>query len=222
MPAQREVSVLIADDHTLLREALREVLLAEGGFRVVGEACDGDSVVALASQTKPDVVLLDIGMPRNHPLTTVQRLHGVSPDSGVVILSMYDDPELVTSLLRAGVRGYLHKGVSRHNLFAAIRGARSDGQRVTISVSRESVTQAEHTEQPSLSSREREVLTLVSQAMSNRQIASQLSITEGTVKRHLRNIFDKLGAVSRIDAVNKAVAASQLVHHPQRTRRGHI
>ncbi|MCP2164084.1 response regulator [Goodfellowiella coeruleoviolacea] len=208
MAAEDVVGILIADDHTLLRESLRDVLLTEDDFRIVGEAGDGESLTALAARSRPDVVLMDIDMPRSQPAETVRRIQQVSPDTKVLILSMYDDPQLVQQMLRSGISGYLHKSISRQDLVAAIRSARNGGQRLVISVSRETLTQVNTIRPGLLSVREQEVLSLVATAMSNRQIAVRLSITEGTVKRHLRNIFGKLGAVSRIDAVNKAVSAS--------------
>jgi DNA-binding NarL/FixJ family response regulator len=202
------VRILIADDHTLLREALCDVLRAEPDFQIVAEAGDGESAVTMAASSRPDVALLDIEMPGNRPVETVRRLHDASPDTHVIILSMYADSALIQELLGQGIRGYLHKSVSRQDLASAIRAVCRDADRVVISVSREGAKRVNAPASGPLSAREQEVLTLVADAMSNRQIAGQLSITEGTVKRHLRNIFGKLGAVSRIDAVNKAVAAS--------------
>jgi len=204
-----DISILVVDDHTLLREALSDILLAEQDFRVVGAAGDGDTAVALATQTRPDVVLLDIEMPPNQPARTVRRLHGASPTSKVIILSMHDDPQLVRDLLEIGICGYLHKSVGRRDLANAIRAARDDDQRVTILVSRETATQVSKAGPGVLTTRELEILALVAKAMSNRQIATQLAISEGTVKRHLRNVFGKLGAVSRIDAVNKAARTTR-------------
>jgi two-component system nitrate/nitrite response regulator NarL len=198
------VRILLADDHTLLREALRDLLTAEPDFHVVAEAGDGDSALSLAAQSRPDVVLLDIEMPGHRPVQTVRQLAALNPPPKVIILSMYDDPGLVRELLQIGVYGYLHKGVSRADLVLAIRGVSRNRQRLTISVPWESAAE----DRPgTLSSREQEVLSLVASALSNRQIAGRLAISEGTVKRHMRNIFAKLGAVSRLDAVNKAVAA---------------
>jgi DNA-binding NarL/FixJ family response regulator len=151
------------------------------------------------------VVLLDVEMPGHEPVQTVRQLAAMTPAPKVIILSMYDDPKLVHDLLKIGVYGYLHKGVSRQDLVLAIRGVSRSRQRVTISVPWESAAD----DQPDvLSSREQEVLSLVASALSNRQIAGRLAISEGTVKRHMRNIFAKLGAVSRLDAVNKATAAA--------------
>ncbi|MGA7808470.1 helix-turn-helix transcriptional regulator, partial [Bradyrhizobium sp.] len=117
---------------------------------------------------------------------------------------MYEGPQLVQDLLAIGVRGYLLKSIHWQELVVAIRAVSADADRVVLGVSRESLRQVEQKSGiEMLSDREREVLHLVAQALSNSQIASRLSLTEATVKRHLRNIFVKLGAVSRLDAVNK-------------------
>jgi DNA-binding NarL/FixJ family response regulator len=205
--------IVMVDDHTLLRQALREILDAERDLQVIGEAGSSDEAVLLVDRTKPDVVLLDVEIPGDDVRTTMRRLHRCSPRSNVLILSMYDEPQLVRDLLDLGVRGYLLKSVSRQELLSAIRMVRSDSGRVVLSVSRRSLAQAEGDNPNTLSSREIEVLLLAARAMSNAQIGARLSIAEGTVKRHLRNVFAKLGAVSRIDAVNKAAAAS-LIHVP--------
>jgi DNA-binding NarL/FixJ family response regulator len=201
-------TILIVDDHALFREGLREILEAQDDLVVIGEAGDSESAVALTADKQPHVVLLDVEIPGDEVTTTVGRIRDLSPSSQVLILSMYDGPQLVQSLLAAGIRGYLLKSVHWQELVAAIRSARGDPGRILLAVSRESLAQVEGPTSGVLSDREREVLELAAQALSNTQIASRLSLTEATVKRHLRNIFVKLGAVSRIDAVNKAVAAS--------------
>ncbi|MBY8870797.1 response regulator transcription factor [Micromonospora sp. PLK6-60] len=206
--ARDHITILLVDDHALLREGLREILEAQDDMSVVGEAGDSASALALAAESRPDVVLLDVEIPGEDVTTTVSRLRARTPDTKVIILSMYDGPQLLRSLLAAGVRGYLLKNVHRQELVAAIRSVHSDEGRIVLAVSRESLAQAEGGGTDVLSTREREVLELTAEALSNTQIASRLKLTEATVKRHLRNIFVKLGAVSRIDAVNKAAAAS--------------
>jgi two-component system, NarL family, nitrate/nitrite response regulator NarL len=198
------IRILVADDHTLLREAVCDMLRLEEQFSVVAEADDGASAVVMAERTQPDVVLLDVGMPGNQPTLTVRRLMEVAPGAQIIIVSMYTEPRLIQELLDQGARGYLHKSVSRQELASAIRSVQQGDHRVVIS----QVRPASGPDASMLSARELEVLVLVSMAMSNRQIATRLAITEATVKRHLRNVFGKLGAVSRIDAVNKAVKAS--------------
>jgi len=209
------ITILLADDHAILRETLRESLSAEPGFTVVGDVGDGASAVAAATELRPDVVLLDIDMPGIPVALTVQRLHESAPTTRVIILSMYDSSAFVQDLLALGVRGYLSKGVSRQHLVSVIRSAVRDARSVQISVSPEAERPAAR---PSpLSRREHDLLELVAQALSNRQIAVRLGITEATVKRHLHNIFAKIGAVSRIDAVNRAVEAGLIssAHSPR-------
>ncbi|WP_067535460.1 response regulator [Nocardia crassostreae] len=203
-----QIRILVADDHTLLREALCDLLRAEADFEVVAQAATGTGTIQLAGEHRPDVLLLDLEMPESDPPETVRRLLSQDPALRIIVLSMHDEQQLVQQLLSLGVRGYLHKGAGRHTLTSAIRQSVGDGQQtVTLSVSPESLrARAEEPEDPgTLSAREREVLMLVAEALSNRQIATRLGVTEATVKRHLRNIFTKLEAVSRIDAVNRAV-----------------
>ena len=207
------VRILVADDHTLLREALCDLLRAEADFEIVAQAGNGEDAISLAAEHRPDVVLLDIEMPRSDPPTTVRRLLQGDPTLPIVVLSMYDGQQLVQELLALGVRGYLHKSTGRETLVTAIRECAADVRRtVTVSISPDSLRRPSPEPDGSgpLSERELEVLVHVAQAMSNRQVAGRLGIAEGTVKRHMRNIFSKLDAVSRIDAVNKATELGQL------------
>ncbi|WP_432139896.1 MULTISPECIES: response regulator [unclassified Streptomyces] len=209
-PRSEPIRILAADDHTLLRTALTELLNAEPDLRVVAEASSGRGLVELVERHRPHVVLLDVEMPDHSPRAAVRRLLERFPGLRIIILTMYDDQTLVHELLQLGARGYLHKSVSREALLGAVRNAAREDDQVTILVPRSGFTtggdQAGEQDGGPMSPREREVLTCVAEAMSNRQIAARLGITEGTVKRHMRNIFDKLDAVSRIDAVNKALA----------------
>jgi DNA-binding NarL/FixJ family response regulator len=215
-----QISILLADDHAILRETLRESLNAEPDFTVVGDVGDGRQAIAAAAGLRPDVVLLDIDMPGIPAALTVQRLREVVPDTRVVILSMYDSAGFVQELVKLGVRGYLSKGVSRQHLVSVIRSAMSDEGSVLISVSPDSAVARDDEPNPGpLSKRERDLLELVAQALSNRQVAARLGITEATVKRHLHNVFAKLNAVSRIDAVNKAAGAG-LITSPRQPRVG--
>ncbi|MFI7448410.1 response regulator [Nonomuraea sp. NPDC049714] len=206
--AEASISIALVDDHALFREGLREILESVGDMRIVGEAGDSMAAVALVTGARPDVVLLDVEIPGDEVTETVSRIRSMSPETRIIILSMYDGPQLLSRLLAAGIRGYLLKSVHRHELIAAVRSVHEDPSRVVLAVSRNSVAQVEAAAAPTLSEKELEVLQLAAQALSNSQIARRLGLAEATVKRHMRNIFVKLNAVSRIDAVNKALAAS--------------
>jgi DNA-binding NarL/FixJ family response regulator len=203
----KPIRIVLVDDHLLVREGVRAILECEDDLRVVGQAGDSATAVTVSGRTQPDVVLLDVQLPGGEVTATVRAVHHAAPGAQIVILSMYDGRQLVQSLLGAGVKGYLLKTVSRLELVAAVRSACGAGDRIVLSVSPDCFEPDGAGASP-LSARERTVLLLVARAMSNGQIASRLSLTEATVKRHLRNIFAKLGAVSRIDAVNKAAAAA--------------
>lgn len=203
-----QTRVVLVDDHVLMREGIREILETQEDIRVVGEAGDSAGVLPVVERTRPHVLLLDVEIPGDEVTATVERVRERAPKTEIIILSMYDGPQLLQRLLALGIRGYLLKSVSRQELVSAVRGARDDCGRVMLSVSRQSLAQARGGTSATLSPREVHVLTLAAQAMSNAQIASRLFLTEATVKRHLSNIFAKLGAVSRVDAINKAVAAA--------------
>jgi DNA-binding NarL/FixJ family response regulator len=207
---QERIQVLLVDDHTLLRDGLRDILTAESDILVVGEAANGRDALRYVVAESPDVVVLDVGIPGDSVTRTVSDIQRVAPKTSIIILSVYDDPPVVRELLGMGVRGYLLKSVSRQDFVLAVRAVVRDADRVVVLISQQSLQQLNNNPAELLSPREREIMSLVAAALSNSQIAHRLGITEGTVKRHLRNIFTKLGAVSRIDAVNKAGNARQL------------
>ncbi|MDI6099269.1 response regulator transcription factor [Actinoplanes sp. NEAU-A12] len=202
--------ILLVDDHDLFREGLRELLSIEDDLDVFAGANNGAAAVTLASAQRPDMVILDVNIPGDNAATTVRHILEVSPDTRVVILSLFDDPAVVRELLAAGAHAYLLKSVTREDLVSTLRSVAGDSGRMMLSISRRSFEQISRSNLRVLSDREVEIVALVAKALSNSQIARRLTITEGTVKRHLRNIFAKLGAVSRIDAVNKAIAANEL------------
>jgi DNA-binding NarL/FixJ family response regulator len=169
--------------------------------------------VRLAERHQPDVVLLDVEMPGPGARVTVRQLRKVSPQTQVVVLTMHDAPKLVHELLESGVAAYLLKTIGRDELVAAVHSVARSQEHVLLSVSRETIEGLDRSapDKSPLSARELDVLRLLAQAMSNAQIANRLFISQGTVKRHLSNIYSKLGAVSRVDAVRKAIAAG-LIH----------
>lgn len=208
-------TIVIADGHALVRDGLKEMLDSVDDLVVVGEASDSQTTVELVAEKQPHVVLLEVDIPGAPPTATVHQIRVRSPQSAVVILSAREGRQLLQGLLSAGIRAYLLKSATKKELVFVVRTVRSDRGRIYLSVSRKSLLEGQAEPEAVLSVREREVLQFVAQALSNTQIASRMSLSEGTVKRHLHNIFAKLGAVSRIDAVNKALAAS-LIMPPQR------
>lgn len=202
--------IVLVDGHRLFRDGLRGILAAEEGFTVVGEAGDSAEAVRVVARTQPEVTLLDTGLPDRGAVLTVRRLLEAAPATRVIMVSVYDEPRLIQALLGEGVRGYLLKTVTGRDLVSAVRAVVADDERVVLSVSRGSLARVHGGPEPPslLSVREREVMTLVARGMTNAQIARRLRISEGTVKHHLRKVFAKLGATSRLDAVNKAVAAA--------------
>ncbi|WP_268896376.1 LuxR C-terminal-related transcriptional regulator [Actinomadura physcomitrii] len=204
---ENRIAILLVDARTLFREALAQVLLMEDDFAVVGEAGDLATALAIVLSVRPEVILVDAELPVEEVADRVRRLRQAAPRSRIILLSMNDNPRFVQQVLSLDINGYLPKDTNRHELASAIRGVYGNEGKMVLSVSADSLLSVEEPEDGPLSPREREVLEFVAQGLSNAQIASRLSIVEGTVKRHLRNIFAKLGAQSRIDAVNKAAAA---------------
>lgn len=205
MDAERPVRILIADDHTILRESVSEVLEMVENFEVVAQARDGAEALNLAEETKPDVLLLDIEMPVMGAREAMSRLSRVSPSSKVIILTMFDNPDLVRELFARGASAYLAKTVSQQELVSTVQSVARGEDKVILSISREALEKLDGFATNILSARQLEILLLVARGKSNSQIASSLYLTEGTVKRHLHNIYAKIGVVSRGEAVRKAL-----------------
>lgn len=202
-----KISIVVADDHTLFREGIKEILSTDDDLKVVGEAAHGEAAVQLAVEHCPDVLLLDVEMPGPGAASVIRQVNRGCPEVNVIVLTMHDDAEIVHSLFDCGAVAYLVKTILRDELIATIRSVGYGSDTATLSVSRQTIEQLDtlrHGKKGPLTDREVEVLHLTAQAFSNAQIGSRLHITEATVKRHLTNIYNKLGAVSRVDAIRKA------------------
>jgi DNA-binding NarL/FixJ family response regulator len=210
-----EIRVLIADDQQLVREGLHVLLDLIPDIRVVGEAADGVAAAEQAQHIRPDVVLMDVRMPRLDGVAATCKVREMCPDVQVIILTTFDDDEYVFEGLRAGAAGYLLKDVPSEQLAEAIRAAARGEAFIHPSVTRKVVAEfarmaeREHVrrEQPlvePLSARELEVLVLLADGLSNQEIAERLTIAPGTVKNHVSNILSKLDVRDRTQAVLRA------------------
>ena len=206
-----KLTVLIADDHPLMREALHRALEGEDDIEVVAEASDGEEAVKFASELKPNVAVMDIVMPKLNGIEATRKIKEIAPDTAILILTAYDDDEYVLGLLDAGAAGYLLKSARGRDLVGAIRAIRS-GESVLHPkiiaklLKRATIAPAgEHKASELLSERESEILKLVTSGMSNKEIAEKLFLSQRTIKSHLTNIFNKLNVASRSEAIVKGL-----------------
>jgi len=202
---RKPVRVLIADDHQVVREGLQMILAeSDGEIVVVGEASDGDEAVRLATAVKPDVVLMDLSMPRVDGLEATRRLREAGIESHVLILTSFADGEGVRDAVRAGVTGYLMKDVLKAELLAAIRLAADGVPTLHPRAQQHLMRGIAEPETPSpftaLTPRERDVLALLARGESNKRIAAALNLSIGTVKGYVSAIFEKLGVEDRTQA----------------------
>lgn len=206
------IKLLIADDHLIIRQGLRLILETENDFELIGEASDGKEALSLCKKLKPDVVLMDLRMPNMDGLTAIETLHTEQPQIAVVILTTFNEDELMFRGLQAGARGYLLKDTDRATLFDTIRAAARGETLLKPEVMARVLSQAnkpklERKEPIDLTDRELEVLALVARGERSKEIAIQLGISERTVKAHLASIYEKLGVDSRAAAI--AIAAQK-------------
>ena len=214
-----EITVLIVDDQGLMREGLATLLSLAPDLRVVGQAGDGVEAIALARQVRPNVILMDVQMPRMDGVTATQTIRAELPQTQVIILTTFDDDEYVRNGLRAGACGYMLKNTPSEHLAEAIHAAARGESPISPSIARKLVAEYARQNTPAnrparseldpsspdaLSEREMEILRALASGMSNREIADKLFITEGTVKNHVSNILAKLGVRDRTQAVLKA------------------
>lgn len=211
---EREViRILIADDQALFRQAIKTVLNAESDLDLVAEASDGEEAVTLAEELVPDVVLMDVRMPKLSGIEAARRLKDVLPTTKVVMLTVSDEEEDLFDAIKAGASGYLLKDIDPSAVAETVRHIHSGQSMLSPSMASkllsEFATISKRTDErayhPRLTEREMEVLRHVAQGMTNREIGKELHISENTVKNHIRNILEKLHLNSRMEAVIYAV-----------------
>ncbi len=203
-----KIRILLAEDHKVVREGTRRLLESQEDFEVVGEASDGIEAVELAKKYKPEIIIMDVSMPRLNGIEATKQIKAIYPNIAILVLTGYDDDEYVFALLEAGAAGYLLKEASGEELIEAIRQVMA-GEPVlhpkimkkVLNRLRSPVEEQAQVPGEVLSDREMEVLRLAAKGMSNMEIADSLTLSVRTVQTHLRSIFNKLGVGSRSEAI---------------------
>lgn len=207
------IRVVVADDHGVVRRGIREFLTDAGDIQVVGEADSGAQALELIDQHHPDVAVLDVQMPGGGGIDVARHLRQRGMGLGILILTAYDDPPYIRAAIDAGANGYVLKSSEADEIVEAVRAVCEgrDVRDARLSVPPSALTEAVQVAR--LTERERDVLSLAARGLTNKAIGFQLSISDRTVQGHLANIYEKLGAASRTDAVTRA-AALKLIDAP--------
>jgi len=199
------IRILITDDHAVVREGLRTLISTEPGMEVIGEAVDGVEAVQLARDLSPDVILMDMAMPRMGGLEAIRKIKEQCPEIQLLVLTSFSDDETVFPAIKAGALGYLLKNSSPDRLLSAIREVHQGNPSLSSDIANKLMTELQResnlppTKEP-LTDRELDVLKLVAQGLTNQEIADQLVISEGTVRTHVSNILSKLHLANRTQA----------------------
>lgn len=215
------IRILLADDHVLFRKGLRALLETQDDFKVVEEAADGEQAADLAASHRPDVVILDINMPKLSGLEALARIKAAAPDTRVVMLTISDAGRDVFEAVKLGAHGYVLKNAAPEELFLVLRGVARGEAAISGALAAKILQDIEARPAASaapaarLSERENQVLRLVAQGLTNKDIASNLGIAENTVKNHLRNILDKLHLDNRVQLAAYAAKSGMVPdNHP--------
>lgn len=202
MPSANLIRVLSVDDHALLREGIASLIATQPDIKVVAEASNGREAVELFRQHRPDITLMDLQMPEMSGIDALGAIRAEFPDARIIVLTTYKGDVQVMRALQAGARAYLLKSLMRKDLLDTIRAVHAGEKRMSPAVAQEI---AEHATDDTLTLREIDVVRLIAVGKGNKEIAAQLSVTEETVKAHIRNILGKLNANDRTHAVTIAI-----------------
>lgn len=210
-----KIRILIADDHRVVREGLAAILKSRSDMDVVGEAVNGFEVIEKTKTLKPDVILMDISMPQMNGVQAARAVRKISPEIGIVVLTMHDDDATIFELVRTGVHGYLLKDADSSEIVKAIQSIYKGESIIHPSIARKILGEFSQlgSEQAkkaprqmyNLSGREVDVLRRVAKGKTNKEIAGELHLSEKTIKNHVRNIFHKMGVYDRTEAAMKGV-----------------
>ncbi|HEY7210580.1 MAG TPA: response regulator transcription factor [Bryobacteraceae bacterium] len=209
------IRIIVADDHHVVRQGLIALLKTVPDIQIVGEAADGEQAVALFRQHRPDVAIMDLRMPKKGGVDAITEIRREEPNARIIVLTTFDGDEDIYRALQAGARGYLLKDMFGEELIDAIRTVHAGKQRIPPVVAQRL---AERMVGPSLTSRELEVLKCIVAGKSNREIGTELSISEATVKTHINNLLSKLGVSDRTQAATSALQRG-IVHLPAKENR---
>lgn len=203
------IRIILADDHTVVRKGVRDILLEAGDLDVIAEAADGEEAIALIDQLRPDVAVLDIQMPKRSGIEVCRHVRAQRWPIGLLVLTAYDDDPYVLAVLQAGANGYVLKTADADDLIRAVYDVRDGKSVLDPAIARKLMTQLAGDNDPrpieSLTPRELDVLKLAARGYTNKAIGAQLSVSDRTVQGHLANIFGKLHVATRTEAVMRAV-----------------
>ena len=208
MNSSSEIKVMLVDDHQVVREGLRRILQSFGGIKIIGEASDGKEAIAKAAQLSPDVVVMDLKMPGIDGIAATREIKEKLPNINVLILTLYAE-DFIRQAIEAGASGYILKDSDSSEIAKAIRQVHDGQSPIAPSLSRNLMAEfaalSRNSRSSVLTNRQREILRLIAEGVSSNDISESLYISASTVKREIRNIFNKLGVSDRSHAVSQAI-----------------